>query len=246
MVKKIKKHYKNPSSKIASKASISAKNSDTSSKEQKISFWKNLLTRTMSAIIFIPLLVVFIIFLGFKVTIITAGVLLTSEIIRVMRNLNSHQRCTALFYLGFLYYVLFLFFIIGTTKQGGYKILTFLILIACSDIGAYLFGSLCQGPKLCKKISPSKTVSGSIAGIIFPIVAYYALMLYVSFIPVVEIVFYKLIIICVLAEIGDLTQSALKRYFKIKDFANILPGHGGLLDRFDSSTLAIIYFYYFV
>lgn len=209
-------------------------------------FWQTLRTRFLSTLIFVPLLIALIYFIGFEFTIIVVGIILTTEILRLMRNLKSKQRCVALFYLGFLYYVLFLFFIISTTQQGGYKILTFFILIACCDIGAYLFGSLCKGPKLCTAISPTKTFAGSLAGIIFPIVVYYLLLGYFTILPLIQLTFMQVLIVCVLAEVGDLLESALKRYFNIKDFANILPGHGGLLDRFDSSTLAIIYFYYFI
>lgn len=210
------------------------------------SFWQTFKTRFLSTLVFVPILIALIYLIGFKFTIIIVGIILTTEILRLTRNLNSKQRCIALFYLGFLYYVLLLFFIISTTQQGGYKILTFFILIACCDIGAYFFGSLCKGPKLCTAISPTKTFSGSLSGVIFPIVVYYLLLGYFTILPLVQLTFMQVLITCVLAEVGDLFESALKRYFNIKDFANILPGHGGLLDRFDSSTFAIIYFYYFV
>ena len=110
-----------------------------------------------------------------------------------------------------------------------------------TDMGAYFFGRLFGKHKLAPKISPKKTVEGLIGGIVFSIgmvsLAGYLLTgpLHVSDL---EVNWVNLIVItalsCGLSVIGDLSFSIIKRCFDVKDFGNIMPGHGGILDRFDS------------
>jgi len=116
--------------------------------------------------------------------------------------------------------------------------LLYSVLIAImSDIGGLVFGKIFKGKKLTK-ISPNKTISGSIGSFIFPM----------SLIPF----FYKVqidqnlpnillitIIISLTSQIGDLFISLLKRKAKVKDTSDILPGHGGILDRIDGIIFAI-------
>jgi len=107
-----------------------------------------------------------------------------------------------------------------------------------TDIFAYFTGRFLGKHKLIPDISPKKTVEGSIGGIVFCAVAYvvYGIVLKVAY--GIEVNYIALAIVAVLisfvAQIGDLTLSAIKRKFGIKDFGKIMPGHGGLLDRFDS------------
>ena len=115
-----------------------------------------------------------------------------------------------------------------------------------TDTCAYFVGKSVGRHKLCPNISPKKTVEGAIGGVLGAGVAF------VLFGLIVNLVFGKYlggghlslwllfvlgIIAAVVSEIGDLTASAIKRQFNIKDFGTILPGHGGILDRCDSIIL---------
>lgn len=107
-----------------------------------------------------------------------------------------------------------------------------------TDIGAYLSGRLLGRHKLLEKISPKKTIEGSLGGIILTTIAFvvcgfidiYLFKKEVNFASLAFAGFFASII----AQIGDLSLSVIKRTFGVKDFGSIIPGHGGVLDRFDS------------
>ncbi len=115
-----------------------------------------------------------------------------------------------------------------------------------SDTGAYFVGVTMGKHKLCPEISPKKTVEGLIGGLVTSMLLLPALTYgYVAVMPeaAVEINYISIVlfapILSVLGTLGDLTASAIKRQYKIKDFGNIMPGHGGALDRFDSVLMVI-------
>ena len=123
-------------------------------------------------------------------------------------------------------------------------ILTFIIPIF-TDTFAYLTGSLFKGRKLCPKISPNKTISGAVGGVfwgtISPVLLYLifnAFDMYAEVFTQVGFAFWHFIIIGFIAslvcELGDLLESYIKRKANVKDSGDILPGHGGILDRMDS------------
>ena len=140
----------------------------------------------------------------------------------------------------FIFYISYFCTLLLTLSFSLYlKILIFVILLTCvaSDIGGFTFGKIFKGPKLTK-ISPKKTVSGAIGSLIFsatfaPLLIYY---LTKSFEPYVIIVGLITSISC---QIGDLFFSFLKRKSLLKDTGNFLPGHGGILDRFDGILLGM-------
>ncbi len=107
-----------------------------------------------------------------------------------------------------------------------------------TDIFAYFTGRFLGKHKLIPDISPKKTVEGSIGGIVFCAIAYvvYGLGLNIFFDlkPNYAVLAIVAVFVSFVAQIGDLTLSSIKRKYGIKDFGNIMPGHGGLLDRFDS------------
>ena len=119
------------------------------------------------------------------------------------------------------------------------KIILFSILFACvsSDIGGFIFGKLFKGPKLTK-ISPNKTYSGAIGSIIFSVIVFSSLIFYFTG-EFNYLILFIGIIISTACQIGDLFFSHLKRKARIKDTGNILPGHGGVLDRLDGIFLGI-------
>lgn len=116
--------------------------------------------------------------------------------------------------------------------------LSIFIFIWLNDTGAYCVGSLIGKHRLFERISPKKSWEGSIGGGILAIASSFVLAHYFPFMPVVEWAGLALIVV-IFGTWGDLTESLLKRQLKIKDSGNILPGHGGVLDRFDSALMAI-------
>lgn len=117
----------------------------------------------------------------------------------------------------------------------------FLISIT-TDTFAYIGGRLLGKHKLSKEISPNKTIEGSIIGsvmgTIMGSVFYYNVMGNTSLWLVILISF----VLTILAQMGDLFFSSIKRSYKVKDFSNLIPGHGGILDRLDSVLFVILGF----
>lgn len=107
-----------------------------------------------------------------------------------------------------------------------------------SDIAAYFIGTKFGKRKLCPDISPKKTVEGSIAGIIGVVISYiiltYVANTYFGLNIDIWIIIIAGIVAAISGQFGDLAASSIKRFCKIKDFGTLMPGHGGILDRFDS------------
>ncbi len=126
-------------------------------------------------------------------------------------------------------------------------ILLMLTLIWCVDTGAFLVGKVIGGPKLAPGISPSKTWSGFLGGIFFGLLGTWLLINAMNLQS--NSSFWLFAVAAVfLSQGGDLLESWCKRYFKVKDSGNFLPGHGGLLDRLDSLlavSFAAAVFWYF-
>jgi phosphatidate cytidylyltransferase len=107
-----------------------------------------------------------------------------------------------------------------------------------TDIFAYFTGVFFGKHKLIEDVSPKKTIEGSIGGTLFCALSFVAFGLVVDYFFNMDsnIIFLALsgIIIAIISQIGDLIMSVVKRHYGIKDFGKIFPGHGGVLDRFDS------------
>ena len=110
-----------------------------------------------------------------------------------------------------------------------------LIIIFISDVSAYCFGNLLGGPKLLPKISPNKTISGSFFGIIGSLITVYFLSIGESLLENLLIG----LIISVFSQVGDLLESSYKRQTGFKDSGNVIPGHGGILDRMDGLIISL-------
>ena len=123
-------------------------------------------------------------------------------------------------------------------------ILALFILIWVSDTGAYLTGMTLGKHKFFERISPKKTWEGFIGGALFAIGGSVAFWHFFPIVPVWQWIAFGILVV-IFGTYGDLFESLLKRTVKIKDSGNILPGHGGILDRFDSLLFAIpvIYIY---
>ena len=144
-------------------------------------------------------------------------------------------KLTSLLYLSTL--VGFIFFIESHYIDLKIYLLYSVLVAILSDIGGLVFGKTFKGKKLTK-ISPNKTISGSIGSIILSMVLipmfYNELIVYDLFTLII-----LTIIISIISQIGDLFISFLKRKAKVKDTSNLLPGHGGLLDRVDGIIFAV-------
>jgi len=119
------------------------------------------------------------------------------------------------------------------------------VIIWASDAGAYLFGRMLGKHKLIPKISPNKTWEGAIGGTLFAILISTIFFSFFDYFNTINVIGMTLITV-VAGTFGDLTESLIKRFFDVKDSGKIMPGHGGLFDRFDSLLFAAPIYYIFI
>lgn len=169
-------------------------------------------------------------------------------LIRVKRTIIDVAITTfALIYIPFL----FSFLKLILNMENG-RILIWYVLFGAfaSDTFAYLIGKNFGKTKLCPDISPNKTVEGAIGGVVGTVLFYIIFTLIVNRYLMVPLNLYYFIFVGIIASIsgqfGDITASGIKRYCKIKDFGKIMPGHGGILDRFDSVMFVAPMVYIFI
>ena len=124
----------------------------------------------------------------------------------------------------------------------GLSLIVFLFLVTVlTDTFAYITGMLIGRHKLLESISPNKTWEGFIGGSVMG--TFVSVMFYITVInPNISlpIIILTTLFLSIIGQIGDLFFSAIKRYYKVKDFSNIMPGHGGILDRLDSIMFVIL------
>lgn len=123
---------------------------------------------------------------------------------------------------------------------GLYEMIYCLLIATLTDIFALFGGKMFGKRKLCKEISPNKTVEGSIVGTVFGTVfgvIFYSLVIGNRSIWIIILL---TLILSIFGQLGDLFFSSIKRNHKIKDFSNIIPGHGGILDRLDSMFFVVL------
>ncbi len=150
----------------------------------------------------------------------------------------------------FIYVGVFFSFItnINSKPYGAYLVWLIFISSWMGDTLAYYTGRYLGKNKLCPKVSPKKTIEGSIGGLLGSTLGcgIYGIIIskYITGIPIIH--FFLIGALCgIIGQFGDLTASSIKRYFDVKDYSNLIPGHGGILDRFDSIIFsAVIIFYY--
>ena len=125
---------------------------------------------------------------------------------------------------------------------GAYIYLLIFIAAWVCDTFAYFTGRLLGKHKLIPEISPKKTVEGAIGGVIFTLIALVGYWAILKFTPInYDIPIWYMcilgVVLPIVSQIGDLLASSIKRQYGIKDFGYVFPGHGGVLDRFDSAML---------
>ncbi len=199
---------------------------------------KKRIITTIILFILVGIMMKSIFFLSY--VLIVLGVLSLQEFFKITQKLSKNKFFLLIINLSFSTYVFLLcLFFLYFSSSLNLKILIFFILLCCvaSDIGGYIFGKMFNGPKLTK-ISPNKTIAGAIGSILSTI----------TLISLFNHYFYKNfglniiligLIISLLCQLGDLFFSYLKRKTKIKDTGNILPGHGGVLDRIDGILIGL-------
>ena len=152
---------------------------------------------------------------------------------------------------GIIYVSLFLSYAVSILNlpDGIALILSIIILCICCDSFAYFIGVRFGKHKLCPSISPKKSIEGSIAGFVSTVIASGVIFLIFNAISEttysIGIFLIGGVIVAVVSQFGDLSASLIKRKFDKKDYGNLLPGHGGILDRIDSMlfSFASIYLY---
>lgn len=157
--------------------------------------------------------------------------------------------------LGVLYVALLAGFLIGVRMLSDVEtgighvapklITTFLAMVMLTDTGAYYTGRTLGKHKLSPKVSPGKTIEGAIGGLIAGILA--GPLCRAIFFPEIPLIHSVILgaAVSVTGQIGDLVESMLKRGSQVKDSSNLLPGHGGMLDRLDSILFAAPLIYYY-
>tara|TARA_A100000164_G_scaffold307168_1_gene283816 strand:- start:12 stop:659 length:648 start_codon:yes stop_codon:yes gene_type:complete len=127
-----------------------------------------------------------------------------------------------------------------------YNLLFFILIICVStDIGGFVFGKILKGPKLIK-ISPNKTYAGVLGSYIFSLLSVFIFFRTMNNFDLIEftgLLLFFVIILSTVSQIGDLIISYFKRQSGIKNTGNIIPGHGGLLDRIDGMIFAFPLYY---
>lgn len=207
----------------------------------------NLSQRLISAAILIPLVMGIIYFGGmpYKLFIVVVALLMMREWIQIIQGASSDKLgCLGKFgwnSIGLLYALTpcFCLFVLRDLSDGKELIFWIFFIVWATDTGAYFAGTKIGGPKLSPKISPKKTWSGLIGGIVSAVLVGQALAM-LNF-TVHGGTPMNCAIVAVISQMGDLLESKFKRHFGVKDSGNLIPGHGGILDRLDSIVTVSIY-----
>ena len=212
---------------------------------------KELKKRIITSILLFSL-VIFCVFINWPIYflfILIASGIATSEISNLIAlaekstSKDSFAKKWIPFRLISFFYIFFIFLIMTADLYNSGPVFIIYILLICifSDIGGYVIGKTIGGKKLTK-ISPKKTISGSIGSFCFCIVPF---LLFYNFDPSKYSYTFNNFLLCLeislVCQLGDIFISYIKRKAKVKDTGNFLPGHGGLLDRIDGIIFAIPY-----
>ena len=184
--------------------------------------------------LFFLVLLIFKFNLALIYCLILIGVISILEFLQITKKIFKNNLSLILINKIFILYIfLFCYLFLILSNQLNWKLIIYILLLGCvaSDIGGFIFGKTFKGPKLTK-LSPNKTYAGA-SGSIFLTILIMAILfnlIMTQFTPKILLIG---LIVSISCQLGDLFFSLLKRKAKIKDTGNILPGHGGILDRID-------------
>lgn len=155
------------------------------------------------------------------------------------KNVFSFDQVSFIFFA--TVYVGTAFHVLIETRMLGLNYLFFILFIIwATDSGAYFVGKFIGKRKLWPAISPNKTIGGALGGLLLAVLIGFVFhMVYPFAFPWYTVILISLII-SIVGQLGDLVASAMKRYYQIKDFGKLFPGHGGILDRLDSLLFVLI------
>ena len=206
-------------------------------------FKKRLLTSFfLFSLLMLMFLYTYILIISILVISIIAWIEFYGLILKIFKKENQKNKILRFFYksISLLYLILLIYFILASKFSNiGLEIfIIYSILVSVmSDIGGLLVGKTFKGKKLTK-ISPKKTISGSIGSFIFSLLL---IPLFIQNLADISLlfIFFVTIAISLVSQMGDLFISYLKRKADVKDTGNLLPGHGGVLDRIDGIIFSI-------
>ena len=154
-----------------------------------------------------------------------------------------YQKINLKKFFGIIYISSSIFFLILLNHDQNYRVYILFIIFysITTDISSFFTGKFFGGPKLAPKISPGKTISGSLGGILIPTLI--SLIFFSDYQNSLLLITFTSILFSFIVQIGDLIESYYKRLCYIKESSNLIPGHGGVLDRFDGFMLLIVFVY---
>lgn len=199
----------------------------------------NFITRLISACILAPL-VLYITYLSgayFVAMVVLAAVIMGGEWFAISEKQSLCWKLSGAVYISAA--IMFLIWLVDQDSllngkinfNGINTVISIFVFVWANDVGGYVFGKILGGKKLCPKISPNKTWAGFFGG----------MLCCIAVSPVIAEYMFTGLVISIVASAGDLLESWAKRKCNAKDSGNIIPGHGGLLDRVDSVLLVAIF-----
>ena len=210
---------------------------------------KELQKRILSSIVLLPIVIFFILQENILFVFFLSILFVASSYEWINLNKNKIIKVVGIFYLFFVFYIAYLL-----REKLSIKIFIFILIICIfTDLGGFIFGKIFKGPRLTK-ISPKKTYAGVIGSFILSLVT---ASIYIKLTAIGDtnklnfsiwssnnllsdnMFFLFILFISLISQVGDLIISYFKRLAKVKDTGNLLPGHGGLLDRIDGIIFAI-------
>ncbi len=208
---------------------------------------KELLARTITSILLILALYFSYIYNKFFLTlVILISILSIIEYSKLIHKIHKKSFEGSLYiFLGSAYLITIIFFLYFKTYQFKDIIFYFIIVCVSTDIGGLISGKIFKGKKLTK-ISPKKTFAGFYGSFLVSFLTMFLFINYFSLNISGFALFALTFSVCLLSQLGDLFFSFLKRKAKVKDTGNLLPGHGGILDRIDGMIISVpinIFFY---
>ena len=175
-------------------------------------------------------------------TLIIISILLFLGSLVLVNDKTKYHYKDAFYLVGLVIFLGIIFSNIIYIRNIGFSSILYLLIIATStDTFALLVGKSIGKRKLAPTISPNKTIEGLIGGVLFgTIISSIFYLIFVKNITNIIIVFGLTMILSVVGEYGDLIKSSIKRNENIKDFSNLIPGHGGIMDRIDSFSFIVL------